>query len=109
MPGDPDIDALTESVIEAQRDSIAMASAAYRNDPEGVAVIWNGNANKQRLVWHMSRLPALLLEGLARDYGETFDFAGQAEELLRGLPRTVEDVDKLIDGEQPFADEDQED
>lgn len=99
-------DTLTESVIEAQRDAVAIATHAARGDAAAVAMVWNDNGNREQLIWRLARLPWVLTTGLAGCYGKALDFEGQCEAILRGLPRTVEDVDQLIDGDRPFADED---
>jgi hypothetical protein len=99
-------DPYTKAHIETQRDALAMAIHAARSDMEFVAHTFNNSENPELLIHQLARLPYLLVTGTAKSFDAEVDFTAEAEEMLRGLPRTVEEVDRLIDGEEPFADED---
>jgi hypothetical protein len=102
MPDDP----YTAAHIAAQRDALAMAIHAARGDSEFVAHTFNGSEHGELVIHMLARLPYLLVTGYAAAHDEEIDFEAQCEEMLRGLPKTVREVDELADGDRPFADED---
>ena len=70
-----------EEIADAYRTAIAIARAGWRNDPEGVAVLWNGTANKQALIWALSKVPSTMIRAVSAREGRTLD----PEEVLSGL------------------------
>lgn len=103
------LDALTAAHITAQRDALAMAIHAARGDVEFVAHTFNGSEQPELTIHMLARLPYLLVTGYAAEHDETVDFEGRCEEVLRGLPKTAQEVNELADGTRPFADEDTQD
>lgn len=102
-------DPYTQARIDTQRDALAMAVHAARGDRksgESVALIFKGSEHRELLIHQLARLPYLLVTAATRSLDHEIDFEEEVKEMLRELPRTVEDIDKLIDGEVPFADED---
>jgi hypothetical protein len=77
-----------KQMADAQRTAVAMALAGWRNDPEGVAVLWNGATNKEALIWALSRLPSTLIRGVSAREGRTLD----PEEVLAGLLEQYPDI-----------------
>jgi hypothetical protein len=107
MPAEADdLDALAAAHITAQRDALAMAIHAARGDSEFVARTFNGSEQPELTIHMLARLPYLLVTGYAAEHDEAIDFEGRCEEMLRGLPKTVQEVNELADGDRPFADED---
>jgi hypothetical protein len=74
---------------EAEREALAMALHASRPDEESarsLALILNGSANPQLVVYHLALLPSKLLTGFAAGLGEEFDFEKYVQKMLHHKP-----------------------
>ncbi len=71
-------------VLEHQRLAIAMSRAAVHGDQEGMQAIWDGAELKPALVWHLARLPGVVLASIGQDPDRIL------QEYLERLPLSID-------------------
>lgn len=76
--------------LDAQRDAIAVALAAWRDDIDGIGALWKGSARREALLHALARLPSTLLRAASEREGYTVDPEEVLTGLLRDLPLTID-------------------